>query len=333
MTVLNHVEHTKKSLPEIGRESKILLGRQTDIQLLEFLNDNPGVTMSDISRELGWTIGKVQGAITRLEKSEQIVLEKILKDGRVANLIYPMGYRSVPGVIKVDKDVLDDPDKWIKQLNIYAMNRSTIVITPDSSAGLEENSFHKSSVVPEVHENHVVVTLPMSFTNFYQLQSSDSNIASNGKAIFVNVNAPVKALVSDTVNTNDLPLDSKILIMEDDRNYARTLRSALYKYFAKIELSSSEGEVKEKIAQIKPDYLILDWDIANKKAAERILKWMKSVGKNIPAAVITSQDYDDDDEKRLKEGGFDAFYDKVTNQLPKVLSSHIIRTLRSKKQR
>lgn len=328
MNVLGSVDRTRKSLPEIGRESKILLGKQTDSKLMKFLKDNPGVTMFDASKALRWTIGKVQGAVARLEKSEQVILEKVLKDGRVVNLIYPAGYKSAPDIIKIDEQILNEPEKWTKQLNIYAANRSTILITPESSEDIEKNSFHKSIVVPDVSDDHILVKLPETFVNFYQLQISDSDIASTGKVVFVTINSVIKSLVSE--DHHNLPTDYKILIMEDDKKYARTLRSAMYRYFRTIDLAFTEGEVKEKIEQNRPDYLILDWDILNKKAAERIVNWMKGKGIDIPAAIITSQDYDENDEKRFKEEGFDIFYDKETSQLPKVLSTRILHAMQHK---
>lgn len=328
MKLLDGVDRTKKHLSDIGRESKILLGKQTDSELLDFLIDNPGVTMFDASKALGWTIGKVQGAVTRLEKSEQVVLEKVLKDGRVVNLLYPASYKNAPDIIEIDKELLNEPEQWTKQLNLYAMNRSTIVITPEPTESLEKNSFYKSTVVPNISNDKIVVKLPVTFVDFYQLQISDRDIASTGKEVFVTINSVIKSLISE--DHPNLPTDYKVVIMEDDKKYARALRSALYKYFRTIELAFTEGEVKEKIELNKPDYLILDWDILNKKAAERILNWMKGKRIDIPAAIITSQDYDEKDEKRFKEEGFDVFYDKETSQLPKVLSSRILRVLQNK---
>jgi len=56
-------------------------GRITEMQLYEFLSKNPGSTIYGMSKALGWSVGKVQSALKRLE--DDLVSNTVIEDGRV----------------------------------------------------------------------------------------------------------------------------------------------------------------------------------------------------------------------------------------------------------
>jgi predicted transcriptional regulator len=57
------------------------MGKGTDQELLDYLKDNPGKTIYELSKELEWSIGKVQKAIKRL--GDKLTFEQDIVGGRL----------------------------------------------------------------------------------------------------------------------------------------------------------------------------------------------------------------------------------------------------------
>ncbi len=57
-------------------QKRIKIGEETSKELLDYLKENPDKTIYDLSKAFGWSIGKVQKALLRIEshlKVEQTV--------------------------------------------------------------------------------------------------------------------------------------------------------------------------------------------------------------------------------------------------------------------
>ncbi len=52
---------------EKATQEKIKLGKETSKELLDYLKNNPNKTIYDLCKALGWSKGKVQKALLRLE--------------------------------------------------------------------------------------------------------------------------------------------------------------------------------------------------------------------------------------------------------------------------
>lgn len=62
-------------------EKRKELARVVDSKTIKYLKKKPASTIYDISKDLGWTIGKVQGSITRIRGL--LVVEKVIENGRL----------------------------------------------------------------------------------------------------------------------------------------------------------------------------------------------------------------------------------------------------------
>lgn len=62
-------------------KARIEMGKGTDTKLLEYLKKNADKTIYDISKDLGWSTGKVQKSIKRL--GEKLILTKDVGDVRI----------------------------------------------------------------------------------------------------------------------------------------------------------------------------------------------------------------------------------------------------------
>jgi hypothetical protein len=66
---------------EKATEKRMEMARKVDSIVIRHLKDKPSSTIYDISKDLGWTVGKVQGSITRIKDS--LVVEDSIENGRL----------------------------------------------------------------------------------------------------------------------------------------------------------------------------------------------------------------------------------------------------------
>ncbi|MFQ5974928.1 MAG: hypothetical protein ACE5J5_01245 [Candidatus Hydrothermarchaeales archaeon] len=64
---------------------KIEIGKEADEIVIQYLKDKPASTMYEISKNLGWTVGKVQGSLNRLKVSlgDKLIIEEVVENRRV----------------------------------------------------------------------------------------------------------------------------------------------------------------------------------------------------------------------------------------------------------
>jgi hypothetical protein len=73
------LETTKRT--EKATEKRMEMAKEVDSIVIHYLKDKPSSTIYDISKDLGWTVGKVQGSINRIKDS--LVVENTIENGRL----------------------------------------------------------------------------------------------------------------------------------------------------------------------------------------------------------------------------------------------------------
>jgi hypothetical protein len=66
---------------EKATEKRMEMAKEVDFIVIQFLREKPASTIYDISKDLGWTVGKVQGSINRIRGS--LVVENTIENGRL----------------------------------------------------------------------------------------------------------------------------------------------------------------------------------------------------------------------------------------------------------
>ena len=70
----------------MAKEKRELIGRMTDMELLHYLENNPGKTLYEIAKALNWSTGKVQGSLQRLK--DDLKVEVVKEGGRLKKRYY-----------------------------------------------------------------------------------------------------------------------------------------------------------------------------------------------------------------------------------------------------
>ena len=66
---------------EKATEKRMEMAKEVDLIVIHYLKDKPSSTIYGISKDLGWTVGKVQGSINRIKGS--LVVENTIENGRL----------------------------------------------------------------------------------------------------------------------------------------------------------------------------------------------------------------------------------------------------------
>ncbi len=62
-------------------ERKIEMGKEVDIILIEHIKNNPSITLYEITKSFGWSKGKVQGSLKRVE--HLLISEQVIENGKL----------------------------------------------------------------------------------------------------------------------------------------------------------------------------------------------------------------------------------------------------------
>jgi hypothetical protein len=66
-------------------EKRMELAKDVDAQVIQYLKDKPASTVYEISKDLGWTTGKVKGSIVRIKNQlgDKLTVENDITTGRL----------------------------------------------------------------------------------------------------------------------------------------------------------------------------------------------------------------------------------------------------------
>jgi len=62
-------------------EKRMEMAKEVDSIVIQYIEEKPASTIYEISKDLGWTVGKVQGSINRIR--DILVVEDTVENGRL----------------------------------------------------------------------------------------------------------------------------------------------------------------------------------------------------------------------------------------------------------
>jgi len=138
-------------------------GEGTDREILEVIEQRPGLSKYELAHAVGWSMGKTDGAVKRLVDRKLVYLMVLERDGRRVNLIYPAGYVE-PDYIGVRGEKV--PVNVVSAF-VYALNSASIGVSWENNVDWEKLAFRTSRVAIESSKGRVTFKLPEDFRWFY----------------------------------------------------------------------------------------------------------------------------------------------------------------------
>jgi len=148
-------------------------GELTDSLVLKEVKRRPGSTIREISMRLNMSNGRVDGSVNRLVSQRKVKVKHFLRRGILIKRVYPVEF--IPKskeIIEVPRELVED-SLWKEEVYIYALSRSTIGISPQDVEEWDKKSILKEKAPLFKKEESLVVELPASISEFYQLENSE----------------------------------------------------------------------------------------------------------------------------------------------------------------
>jgi hypothetical protein len=166
-------------------------GHESNQILLKAVREQPGLSMYELSREIGWKIGRVDGCVRRLLNKGKIRVEAIERNGRRTNLVFPRS-RKDPSLIEVPAHLLGNPH-WTNEAFLYALDNVTIGISNMPNVEWKKEACFTESVDLRRCGEKISLSLPERFSKFYHLNEKHKSVALNGNDILVTVSGDIIA--------------------------------------------------------------------------------------------------------------------------------------------
>jgi hypothetical protein len=162
-------------------------GIQSDKTLLITVNSQPGLSQYELTKQLDWPSGKVDGAIRRLINNNQIQIKNTQRNGRLANLIYPKDPNPT-NIIEVPKNLLQfENEQWSDRAFVYALDSTTIGIAGSQMPEWKENACFKETIHIKKQAETIVLQIPEKFGSFYNIQRKHKTISVNGNTLLITI--------------------------------------------------------------------------------------------------------------------------------------------------
>lgn len=141
-------------------------GETTDTAILGEITKKPGITVSEIARNLAWSNGKVDGSVNRLALEGRAKVKHCLKRGMLVKMVYPAKFARRPrNLIEIPREMVDY-DLWKESVVVYSLSRSTIGIARQEVPEWNEKAFTKQRVPIEKNGGSLILKMPESSRAF-----------------------------------------------------------------------------------------------------------------------------------------------------------------------
>ena len=224
-------------------------GEETDALILREIELRPGSTIHDIVELLDWTNGRVDGSVNRLVSKGKVEVKHALRKGILVKKVYPKGHISKPcNIVEIPRNMIDD-DLWNETVEVYALSRATIGISPSKVEEWDTRAFRREHVSIRKSDETFEIGLPNSIVDFYQLDNSEISLSTVGGLALVTVESTlVPVALPPTYPARAVYRFTRILMVE------RVEEIASYSPLSRIDVDFVEGEGEAKQIPIPSEF-------------------------------------------------------------------------------
>lgn len=183
--------HSRSGSSSPGRSeaatiARVSLGSATDREVMWTVASNPGISVYKTAKSLGFTAGRVDGSVARLQRRNEVDVQYVLRDGRLAKELYPKGVASEPrDTVAFDREILESPESWKETAYIYALDRMTMGISPTESEDWKRRALAQESTTVRRDGDRFMVGVPPKLLDFYVWENSSYEASAIGNLVLV----------------------------------------------------------------------------------------------------------------------------------------------------
>ncbi|MHB1868394.1 MAG: cell division protein FtsZ [Nitrososphaerales archaeon] len=183
---------TSKDRTRRASEARESQGLATESAVMNVIRGKPGISVYQISRILGSSIGLVDGAVKRLSDRDDVDTRQVLREGRITNEVYPKDYRIRPSPeIEVGSDMFPPRLNWGEKAYIYALNRASIGISSTPQEEWSKKALLEAEGGVKKKDTNLVITIPEKLRNFYLWENSSRNVSVVDDLILVDLKTEI----------------------------------------------------------------------------------------------------------------------------------------------
>jgi len=188
------LSHGRSRTTEATKARK-LRGQSTDEAIQRIVTANPGLSIYEIQKLTDSSVGLIDGSLKRLERKGFVKIHRVLRGGRLINRVVPSNYQeNNSGELKLEREVFENADVWQKWAFLYALNRSSIGISPSKEEEWESEALFKATVEIRKNDKNIFVQIPPKFRDFYLWQNSKPDISIIGELVLITLTTELPAV-------------------------------------------------------------------------------------------------------------------------------------------
>jgi hypothetical protein len=168
-------------------------GKKVNDELYVLIERDPGLSKYELSKKIGWSMGKTDGAINRLLAEGRVFIKEIEMEGRQVKLVYPSHLRPSNMITVPETELRRGNPTWLSTAYFYALDSETMGITGGEFEAWDRIACFKNVGPIEYREGQAVIELPDDFKDFYNLERKHFSVSLNANNILVTVTGRIVA--------------------------------------------------------------------------------------------------------------------------------------------
>jgi hypothetical protein len=181
------------------------LGSATDREVMRMVVSRPGTSVYEAARSLGFTAGRVDGSVVRLQRRKKIDVEYVLRDGRLAKELYPEGQISESlDSVSFDWEILESPEDWKETGHIYALDRLTLGLSPAENEDWKTRALAQEPVGIRRDEKRFIIGVPPRLLDFYVWENSSYETSALGNLVLITLTTKIPISMRGGMRTASL---------------------------------------------------------------------------------------------------------------------------------
>jgi len=187
------------SKTEKATKARKLIGDATDAGIKEIIDKFPGLSLYEIQKIAGSSLGLVDGSIRRLEKNGIVRVRHVLRGGRSTKQVFSSAYLQTNlSQVKLDKEAFSNPDAWENTAYLYALNRSSIGVSPTREPEWESKAVFEARTEIKKDKRSIIFEIPAKFRDFYLWENSKMDISVIDELVLLNLITEIPIVESNS---------------------------------------------------------------------------------------------------------------------------------------